>query len=409
MSFQPNEQQSEALRIVGDRIRDEEPVTRLFGYAGTGKTTMAKFLSQHEPGLVLFAAYTGKAASVLTRKGCPASTIHGLIYTPTGNGLELKIAELEKKLLDDPDNGLLAAEIRKLKKQSGKPSFEFNPETSALQGADLLVLDEVSMVDDKVARDLLSFHVPILALGDPAQLPPVGAGGYFTKGGEDAADALLTDVVRHGGAVIDLATQIRMGRERAHVNGTTVVKQIKRSDALDFDQVLVGTNKTRWAKNTTLRKLHGHGSDPLYQGERIICLANNKDLHVLNGQQFVVYAIQGTDKLHIVELLLLCECDAEKTDAPCTVCGWTPHWVPTWELGFDGMAGEEELKGIPYGKSKAAMHATYGYAITVHKAQGSEWDRVLVIDESPVFRKDGWRWLYTAVTRASSGVVVVRG
>jgi len=405
-----SEQQLNAIDTVHKRIKMGEPVTRLFGYAGTGKTTIAQELARTSS-RVLYAAFTGKAASVLTRKGCPASTIHSLIYTPTGSYGD-KIEKLKKQLEDDPKNVELAAELKEARKRAQQPGFKFDPEGSELNEADLLVLDEVSMVDQKIANDLLSFGVPILALGDPAQLPPVGSGGYFTKGGEKAADALLTQVERHTGAVIDLATRIRKTQERPEVNGSTVVRRIGQQAALGFDQVLVGTNKTRWAKNRTLRRLLGHGDQLLYPNERIICLGNNKDLGVLNGQQFIVAGIQDGLKENTTEGYLTCECDdpaeSEQLDY-CSVCHWRPRWIPMWDHGFEGIAGETELKEISYGKSKTAMHATYGYAITVHKSQGSEWGNVLIIDESPVFRKDGWRWLYTAVTRAQNNVVVLKG
>jgi exodeoxyribonuclease-5 len=313
---------------------------------------------------------------------------------------------------DHPDSDALKEELKDLRKRAKTPGFKFNPETSPLNEADLLVLDEVSMVDKNVAADLMSFNVPILALGDPAQLPPVGNGGYFTKGGEKAADALLTQVERHTGAVIDLATQIRETRERPDTNGETVVRRIGQSKVLEFDQVLVGTNKTRWAKNRTLRKLLGRGPDLLYPTERIICLSNSKELGVLNGQQFIVGDIRGSYKTDQTELFLSCECpdpgEVEQAEF-CTVCRWKPRWIPVWDFGFQGMKGEAELSEIPFHKQQAAMSATYGYAITVHKSQGSEWGRVLVVDESPVFRKDGWRWLYTAVTRAQQDVVVLKG
>lgn len=404
IKFSP--QQQDAIDTVHKRIKADEPVTRLFGYAGTGKTTIAKELSRLSS-RVLYAAFTGKAASVLTRKGCPASTIHSLIYQPTGNYGD-KIEKLKIELEKDPDNEKIIAELKEARKKAKQPGFSFDPAASELNEADLLVLDEVSMVDRKIADDLLSFGVPILAIGDPAQLPPVGAGGYFTKGGEGAADALLTQVERHDGAVIDLATLIRETKTRPDTNGETVVRRIGQSAALEFDQVLVGTNKTRWAKNRTLRKLLGH-TEELVPTERIICLSNNKDLGVLNGQQFQIVEIQDSDKPNQVEAFLICECKRDGDEPYCEVCGWRYRWIPLWTLGFEGITGETELKEMPYQKGKQAMHATYGYAITVHKAQGSEWGNVLVVDESPVFRKDGWRWLYTAVTRASENVVVLRG
>src|SRR5258708_6147450 len=127
-------QQLEAIDIVHKRIKAEEPVTRLFGYAGTGKTTIAQELARLSS-RVLFAAFTGKAASVLTRKGCPASTIHSLIYTPTGNYGD-KIEKLKKAIEEDPQNIELRAELQEARKKAQQPGFKFEPEGSELNEAD---------------------------------------------------------------------------------------------------------------------------------------------------------------------------------------------------------------------------------------------------------------------------------
>ena len=424
--MQWNAQQRAALDIVHKRIQAGEPVTRLFGYAGVGKTTLAKELAASAGGHVVFAAYTGKAASVLTRKGCPASTIHSLIYKPAGSlkeqmkrlEAEIEFAEAQgvsEELLQAYAERL--AEIKKqLKRKGNSLGFSFSAEASVLGSMvprpKLLVLDEVSMVDKNMAKDLLSFGIPILALGDPAQLPPVGNGGYFTEGGEDAADALLTQVERHDGPVIELATQIRESRRAMlRPDGELVRRVIGQKEASGFDQVLVGTNATRWAKNNTLRRLAGMPSSSLLAtGDRIICLGNNKDMRVMNGQQFGVLEVSESSTEGQIYARLACECSGvEETQRDaCAYCGWEVTWLPVWMAGFEGLAGERELSEMVYGKSRGAMMATYGYAITTHKAQGSEWGRVLVVDEARVFRKDGWRWLYTAVTRAQQEVVVLK-
>src|SRR5213078_5055573 len=125
-------------------------VFRLFGYAGTGKTTLARHLAQGVDGKVLFAAFTGKAALVMRAKGCSgASTIHSLIYRARESGEET-------------------------------PNFELWDDSPASKAA-LIVIDECSMVDAEPGRDLMSFGVPLLVLGDPAQLPPIQGGGFFTE------------------------------------------------------------------------------------------------------------------------------------------------------------------------------------------------------------------------------------
>jgi hypothetical protein len=161
-------------------------VFRLFGYAGTGKTTLAieiaNRIGSKGNNKVLFAAFTGKAALVMQSKGCTAaSTIHSLIYT-----------------LDEDSTGEM-------------PRFVLN-EASALADAKLLIIDECSMVGAELAHDLLTFKVKVLVLGDPAQLPPVKDAGYFT---ECEPDAMLTEVHRQaqGNPIIRLSMDIRAGRQ----------------------------------------------------------------------------------------------------------------------------------------------------------------------------------------------------
>jgi exodeoxyribonuclease-5 len=363
----------------------------LFGYAGTGKTTIAKIIAEEFGGNVAFASYTGKAASVLTRKGCPAQTIHSMFYQHMG---ETKVA--------------------------GKmqPVFAFLKDKVALPKA--LILDEVSMVDDQMGADIMSAGIPILAIGDPAQLPPVKDGGYFTDG---QPDIMLTDVIRHDGRVLRLATDVRQNGVKAiskREYRDMVTQKIGRSQAMKYDQVLTGRNETRRNKNDTMRLLKGLDSGEFISvGDRIICTANNSTDGVLNGQQFrVLDVLGGQDKEYAIDdmimLMLECECrtvsEAEESGrVRCSICGWIPEYIPVWVAGFIGERGENWLAKQSYFKRKKAMEATYGYAITVHKSQGSEWGNVLVVNESWCFRKDATRWLYTAITRAQENVMIISG
>src|SRR5262249_4286947 len=156
MRFSP--QQDDALCAAARWLRaPSAQVFRLFGYAGTGKTTLAKHLAEHIDGRVLFAAYTGKAAHVMRAKGCKdAGTLHSLIYICT-----------------ETEDG---------------PWFELTDQ-SPLAAAELLIVDECSMVDARLGNDILSFGVPVLVLGDPEQLPPVHGAGFFTNA---TPDVLLT-------------------------------------------------------------------------------------------------------------------------------------------------------------------------------------------------------------------------
>src|SRR3954467_1053695 len=173
-------EQDRALKTVSRWIESGDgQVFRLFGYAGTGKTTLARHLAEHIDGEVAFGAFTGKAALVMRAKGCKdARTIHGLIYRPRDM-------------------------------ESEEPTFVLN-EDSAASNASLIVIDECSMVDEELGRDLLSFGKPVLVLGDPAQLPPVKGGGFFT---EAEPDVMLTEVHRQAtdNPIIRLSMIVREG------------------------------------------------------------------------------------------------------------------------------------------------------------------------------------------------------
>ena len=175
-------EQAEAVDQVGRWLKQGEPqVFRLFGYAGVGKTTLARHIAEGARGETAFAAFTGKAALVMRSKGCAgATTIHALIYRAS-EGAE------------------------------GAPTFTLNADGPASK-AGLIVIDECSMVDGELARDLLSFGKPILVLGDPFQLPPVKGGGFFTDG---APDVMLTQIHRQAqdNPIIRLSEVVRSGGE----------------------------------------------------------------------------------------------------------------------------------------------------------------------------------------------------
>src|SRR5580658_9811302 len=211
-------QQEAALKAVGLWLkRGEAQVLRLFGYAGTGKTTLARTIAEGSDGDVVFGAFTGKAALVLRSKGCSnARTIHSLIYRARDTDTE-------------------------------EPTFELNDESPAAK-ANLIIIDECSMVDADLGRDLLSFGKPVLVLGDPAQLPPVKGGGYFTEG---PPDVMLTEVHRQAvdNPIIKMSMLVREGgRPSPGAYGESLVvdrRDIDSGTVTAADQLLVGLNRTR--------------------------------------------------------------------------------------------------------------------------------------------------------------------
>lgn len=358
-------QQDQAALAVNAWLADpnRKPFFYLAGYAGTGKTTIAKKLAQ-DAGHVLFAAFTGKAALVLQTKGCyGASTIHALIYKN-----ETPNAAVPRWVVD---------------------------EGSAVKEADLVIIDECSMVGEELGRDLLSFGKPILVLGDPEQLPPVGGEGFFTKG---EPDFILTEVHRQAAdnPIIKMSMIVREGGQLGRGNyGDSVVlgrDALTTEMVLNADQVLVGKNDTRHRYNARLRTLKGF-KEPYFQvDDRAICLKNKKDAGLLNGSLWRVEEIRNQDA--DVTTMVVAPIDAGMAQNPVLVS--THHaWIRGEEADLDW---REQRRFNPF---------DFGYALSVHKAQGSQWDSVCIFDESWVFRDDARRWLYTAITRAAEKVTVI--
>lgn len=399
-------QQKEAKDAVAKWfVLAHDQVFRLFGYAGTGKTTIAKHLADMVDGTVLYGAYTGKAALQLTKAGVPAQTVHRMIYLPSEQSTE-QLEELESELEEakmDPDwEGRDRVDLEELerlieeeKERLKKPRFSLNHD-SCVKDAALVVIDEVSMVDCRMGTDLESFEKPILVLGDTAQLPPVKGGGYFTK---QEPDYLLTEIHRQaaGSPVLKLATSVRNGHKLQHGlymgdNGDSeVVPKGKLSieDVANHDQVIVGRNVTRRALNTHIRNHLGYTSHLPEPGDRLVCLRNNYDRGLLNGSQWLVHEVFKVDTERTV---LSIESDGFKQE------------LVAWNHYF-----EDRDKQLAPWDIRTHEAFDFGYALTCHKAQGSQWSNVLVIDESRVFPKSHRRrWLYTAITRAAKSVTVVR-
>jgi exodeoxyribonuclease-5 len=358
--------QDSALTAVADWLkagRGRSSVFRLFGYAGTGKTTLARHIAEGVDGKVLFAAFTGKAASVMRSKGCQsASTIHSLIYRARESGEET-------------------------------PSFELWNDAPASK-AKLIVIDECSMVDAELARDLMSFGAPLLVLGDPAQLPPIQGGGFFT---EAEPDAMLTEVHRQAqdDPIVRLSMDIRAGNRIAEgqYGATQVVRreELDPKRVLDADQVLVGRNATRRAYNARLRQRRGFAEALPMAGDKLVCLRNNRRKGLFNGGLWMVKE-RPRPRRQILRMHL----------RPDEELGERTVKVSVRPECFTG--GIEELE---WPQRKKYDEFDFGYVLTVHKAQGSQWDDVVLFDESRAFPDNRERWLYTGVTRAAKRLTVV--
>ena len=375
MEFSP--QQDAALQAVAHWLKSGRPqVFRLFGYAGTGKTTLARYFAEHVDGQVQFAAFTGKAAQVLRSKGAiNARTIHSLIYRPKG-----------EEAIEDETTG----------RTSMSPTFSLNRQ-SPVAKAKLIVIDECSMVDEELGKDLMSFGTPILVLGDPAQLPPISGGGFFT---EQEPDFLLTEIHRQArdNPIIRLALDVREGREfmRGDFGAAQVIgrEEVNQELVLAADQVLVGTNRTRRRYNQRLRELKGFTAGYPQAGDKLVCLRNDPAKGLLNGSLWkVMTSSRETVKPGINLLVSPEEDDPDRGVAKIKLLKQT---------------FENPDEDIPWGTKKRYDDFDYGYALTVHKAQGSQWNNVVLFDESWAFKDTRQRWLYTAITRAAERLTIVR-
>ncbi|MFD2237323.1 ATP-dependent DNA helicase [Aureimonas populi] len=370
-------QQDEALTRVSDWLkRADQPVFRLFGFAGTGKTTLARHFAEGIDGQVQFAAFTGKAAQVLRSKGAKsAKTIHSLIYRPRG-----------EETVSDESTG--TARI--------SPAFSLNRQ-SPVAKAKLIVVDECSMVDEALGRDLMSFGTPILVLGDPGQLPPVSGGGFFT---EAEPDYLLTEIHRQArdNPILEMALAVREGRdlERGDYGTAKVIskREVDRDEVLAADQVLVGTNRTRRLYNGRLRELKGFAGPLPLSGDKLVCLRNDPAKGLLNGSLWQVMTSSPETVKPGVNLIV--KPDDDDIDRGAA------------KIKLLKAAFEDPLADIPWATKKRFDDFDFGYALTVHKAQGSQWNNVMLFDESWAFRDTRERWLYTAITRAAERLTIVR-
>lgn len=378
--------QEEGLKIAVKRFKDHEAYTCIAGYAGTGKSTLIRFIISAlnlDPEDVCYVAYTGKAAQVLRSKGCPnAMTAHRLLY-------------------------------KSVQKDDG--TFVHFPKRPII-GFDLIVVDEISMLPKHMWELLLSHKIHVIALGDPGQLPPVLA---ENNGVLDAPHIFLDEVMRQAAEseIIRLTMDIREGKGLQPFLGNEV-RIVSREELLEpgflawGDQIICGKNDTRNQINRIMRKIKMNTEDnePLV-GDRIICLHNEWECMNLTGDA-LVNGLSGTianlrytyDNPFMTKTPLIdFKPDIDDSDIfrelEADYKIFTEQ-VPT--------VTKETFKKIP--KFYRPKEFDYGYCITCHKSQGSEYDKVIVLEEylRGESRDGHSRWLYTAATRAAKKLIIVR-
>ena len=251
------------------------------------------------------------------------------------------------------------------------------------------------MVDAELGRDLLSFGVPLLVLGDPAQLPPIQGGGFFTNA---EPDAMLTEVHRQAqdDPIVRLSMDVREGRaiELGKYGETEVVRRERPRSAIacmQADQVLVGRNNTRRAYNMRMREQQRIDRSAAGRRRQARLPAQQPQEGPVQRRAVGVKA-RAQSKSRIVTMRLVPD---EELAAKVVKVSVRPEC-------FEG--GIEE---IDWEQRKPYDEFDYGYVLTVHKAQGSQWDDVVLFDESFAFQDSRARWLYTGITRAAKRLSIV--
>lgn len=376
-------------------------VFTIAGYAGTGKTTLVHFIIEALKipiESVRFVSFTGKAASVLTQKGNPATTIHKLIYN-------IK----PKEEYEDEIEFIL------------KSNEEFD------ESLRLLIVDEISMVSKELMSDLLSFHVKTILLGDPFQLPPVqGDNNGFLKN----PDVFLDEVMRQSleNPILYLANKLR-NKERINYGEYGDSMVIRRSDLrdnyfTDVDQIICGKNKTVMNLNKYYRNhfLGATNCKPMV-GEKLLCLRNNWSKEVSEGNicQSLINGLSGsvTDispniNRNMGTMLFNFKPDFFKENEFCNILCDYLYFRDSIISDNDIYNNYEMYKQEIYHRKEFDKQGggkidkfTYGYAITCYKSQGSEFGSVLYVDEY-LSKELYYQHFYTAVTRAKDQIIIVK-
>lgn len=357
------------------------------GKAGTGKTTVVRaFLEDMrlEDGEYITCAYVGKAVMVLSQKGYNACTIHSLIYDT--------IVEVLRDTYTRDDG----TEV-----QYRKTIMHFELKKSLSSVLKLIIVDECMMVNDKMITELLSFGIPIIFMGDENQLPPVmGSCKILEK-----PDFVLNEIMRQAedDPIVQIANRILEGKNlEPGVYGKSRILDSHPFDKTlltNYDIILCGKNKTRDQINNRIRSEILHlNQNRIYVGEKLICRQNNWDEHI--GDIYLTNGMTG-----FVENI-----NYEHMTSRYVSIDFCPDFL---DEGFEDIKLDRKYFYLPqeqkneYGISSYNKFE-YGYAITVHLAQGSEYDDVLLIAEYVHDPRTTRRLWYTGVTRAVKSITIVR-
>jgi exodeoxyribonuclease V len=397
-TIQLTPEQQAVVDFAVARIMSGEKLTTIGGYAGTGKTTctgaIVNGVREKDPDArFAFACYTGKAKSVLEQKLRAAEalkegydfcgTLHSLLYRP----LTSYFHDEEKKTIEK------------------QVTFQSAEARSA--GIKAVIVDEASMIDERIFRELQQFGAPILAIGDHGQLPPVF--GSFSLMTDPMVKLEKIHRQAEGNPIIRASI---MARIDGHIPfGTIGEGVVKTADGSVVNLIpdiaswtlICGTNRKRCRLNSWMRHkiLGSNATDPV-PGDRVICLQNNHKMKIFNGMIGTVEGLQVEDK-HWYR--------AQINMGDFVYAGR----VFRWQFGKEKTLKKTVPEAPDVHPDNFEDLFDYGYCLTAHKAQGSEADNVVVYEEEAMramlkrqHGEEGWRrWLYTATTRARKRLIII--
>lgn len=362
--------------------------------SGTGKSTTIKYIVQalgFEPNEVAYIAYTGQAAQVLKQKGNPnAMTAHKLLYKarPMPNG-----------------------------------TFKFFPKSLLDEQYKMIVVDEISMLPKKMWELLLSHKIYVVASGDPEQLPCINPDedNHIL----DSPHIFLTEIMRQAeeSEIIRLSMWIREGRPLSeYMPDNEQVQIYKSKDTVSgmytwADQIICATNKKRNEINKLVHKLNGFDNDNLI-GSKIINLHNQWDFLDNNNLYPLVNGSKGNIDYCYLDTIRI---PYYISDKPINILytqmttddGLTYSMIPIdYDLLTTGKSSLDNRQRYLMNKNNHCMNAPfnfdYGYCISCHKAQGDQYNKVLLFEEGfPYNTEEHRRWLYTGITRAIDKLVII--
>jgi exodeoxyribonuclease-5 len=384
----PTEEQKEGLeRTKKWWLKQYKQIWTVVGEAGTGKSTFISMILNAlkiEQNDVLYMTYIGRAALNLVMKGVNAQTIHSAIYN----------FDLVPKL--DENNEVLLVNGHTVTVPV------FTKKESLMSNIKLIVIDEGSMVPENIAKDVMSFNIPIIVLGDLAQLPPVFGLPFFLKN----PDVILTQHMRHtrDSPIYYLANKATKGEyikpgkygnncfvlEREYLNDTMLLKS---------DAVICGKNSTRNEINYHVRHdLMKIDKDFPVVGDKMVCRQNNWKLCLKNN----IFLINGM--VGYIKNIYMDSYSSGSIDIDFQPDFFQNSYFEKISMDYKYLMCSDKSK---YGMSRTNKFE-YAYAITCHLAQGSEYDTVLIFDERMGTSDFYNHWLYTAITRASKNLIIIK-